>query len=110
MRNIPAKVPDNGKLGAQAPQLTVDLGDMIVHLRLLTEKVFTVDTFKQLFGSRVRACRGEKLKKTHRVFFLTLFALSGFESIGGALRDSPRRRMRFPPRRPPEKAKQLAFS
>ena len=26
-----------------------------------------------------------------------------------ALRDSPRRRMRFPPRRPPEKAKQLAF-
>ena len=34
----------------------------------------------------------------------------GFESIGGALRDSPRRRMRFPPRRPPEKAKQLAFS
>ena len=40
MRNIPAKVPDNGKLGAQAPQLTVDLGDMIVHLRLLTEVVW----------------------------------------------------------------------
>ena len=53
MRNIPAKVPDNGKFGAQAPQLTVYLCNMIVHLRLLTEKLITVDTFKQLFSSNV---------------------------------------------------------
>ena len=57
-------------------------GIRILRARLDFPSVLRV-SITPFHGGASAVRRGEKPKKTHRVFFLTLFALSGFESYEG---------------------------